>query len=346
MTDKSKSDDFDFEEYLNTEVGPNATAIDREPMVLAKYLREILSRLRSMEHPKTVVLLTPDQLEQLFSKSTALAFTLWQHLSAVERLLGIEEWQTRNPQLWEEISSGRTLCGLATTNLGRPGGAGVNGKETEAGFILNGSAPWVCGNGIFDLLLVGFETLDSVVFSIIEAPEKTLSEQNQVSIHKMSCLNGTATYKLTFTERVVSHSATVSRKIKTGPPIPRPSRYVIPELGIALNAMSETNKIALSSSHPKQKFVNEALTELNHRVQQLKSKRDSNEDTEVLIPLRDELIRDAVRLFVLANGATALAADSLASRLQLEVLLLDCVVQQPKVIENKIRMTSKAKIDS
>lgn len=330
---------FSFDRYVEEFVGANANQIDKDPGLLGQCIKEIILGLQQTE-PNSLVLLTLEQLEKLFSKSTALAFTLWQHLGATEKLSEVEEWQQRNPDLWRKIASGETLCGLATTNLGKPGGAGIRGQESEDGFILNGVAPWVCGNGIFSHLVVGFETDDSVVFSVIDAPVGstiTAMKNTEAVLHSLSCLNGSATYQLKFANQQISKSTVVNRKFKSGSPQIRPSRYVIPELGIAMGVIEEIDRISNISNHPKQVFVKESLAKLVDRLIAIRKMRKSGESLDVLIPIRDELIRDSIRLLCLATGAGALTKDSLVSRLQLELILLDSVVQMPTVISKKIR---------
>jgi len=67
-------------------------------------------------------------LESIFSVSTALAFTLWQHLGAMEWLSASADWLAERPQVFAEA-------------------------DGKGGFALSGVLPWVTGHGIFPRLI-------------------------------------------------------------------------------------------------------------------------------------------------------------------------------------------------
>lgn len=336
---------FDFDSFTTKNVLPNAHVLDSDPHEVKRHIRDLLTGLKSVK-TDLLVLPTLEQLEKLFASSTALAFTLSQHISAVERLKESETWQDTNGELWQKIAQAEILCGLATTNLSKPGGAGIQAKETSDKFVLNGTAPWVCGYGLFEKLVVGFEAQDSVLFALIDSPYPDRpSERMSAILHKLAALNGSATYQLKFSEKEIAQSAIISRRQKTGAKsMPRPSAFVIPELGMAMGAIEAIRKIAMNSDHPRQQFVKDALHALDKRLSDIRKKRNENTPPVELIPLRDELIRDANRLLVLATGAQALKAGSLASRLHLEFLLMDAVIQSPEVIARKAQLTGAEKV--
>lgn len=338
---------FDFDGYLDQFVIPYAFEIDRSPDRVAKCVRDILAGIHEI-NPEAVALPSPEQHERLFSVSTTLAFTMGQHLSAVDRLTGQQTWQEKNPEFWREISSGRTLCGLATTNIAKPGGAGIQAKYEPNGFRLSGEAPWVCGYGIYDVVLIGFAVEKEVVFSIIEAPTRARPETMAgvtTILHDLNCLEGTATYRLQFHGKFIGEDTVVHRVIPKGHAIPRPSRYVIPEIGIAKRAIEATRLMVSHSTHPKHQIAARALAVLDERLKDIEAKRNAGENLNTLTLLRDDLTRDAIRLLGIAQGARSLEKGNLVSKLQLEFLLLDAVIQAVPVLEEKMMVTARGRVD-
>lgn len=316
--------------------------MDKDPYFVALTLK---SFLKEASHPPELV--SNAALQSLFKESTTVAFAAWQHLAAVERLSHLVQWQTDHAELWLSLSSGTKLCGLATTHLGRPDGASIVAAQVETGYLLNGHAAWVCGYKIFDFLLVGFETESEINFAIIDFPNDIIPKAIigiSVSPVKMVCLEGTSTVQIDFKNMFVSSGALISTRIKSSPAAPpRVSRYIIPELGIGERAMEEIQNIIARSNHPKTKSLATALGNLRLRFDDITKLRKENTSTEILIPLRDDFNRDAVRIFSLAAGSAAFLSGSLVSRLYLELILLDSVLQAPKIIEEKILSTSKRK---
>lgn len=337
---------FDFESHINETILPNASQLDSDASLVGHQICEIMTGL-ALDSTDAIVSPNLPQLELLFSASTALAFTLSQHVSAVDRLALAEDWQNRNPNLWQDIKRGRYLCGLGTTNLGKPGGAGVQAIEADNGFVLNGIAPWVCGYGIFQGLVLGFETANSYVFALIDFPHPLRSgslTNIEVRAHNLACLNGTATCAIHFQNALISLDRIVSSRDKNIAGRPRTARgYLIPELGMAVGAIREVKKTIETSSHPRLVPVEKSLGLLEDRLTKIRQLRDAGECAEKLIVLRDELIHDANRLLVLAQGARALEKGSLASRAQLEFMLMDTIIQAPEVFAEKAHLIGSAK---
>lgn len=88
-----------FDQYLKTEVITNAQFISEERGLTKLHLRHLLHLCQGSS--SLPIMLTPDELEKLYGASTALAFCTAQHLAAVERLSGLQDWQKSNPKLWE-----------------------------------------------------------------------------------------------------------------------------------------------------------------------------------------------------------------------------------------------------
>lgn len=338
-----KDSNFNLAYFLENDVLPYSTSIDSDPAALEVCLRKLILGLAGNIRMETD-LPSNEDLESIFGASTSLAFTLWQHLAAVERLQALESWQQKHPVVWNSIVKGEKICGLATTHLAKPGGAGILATLQSEHYLLSGKAPWVCGFGIFDLLLIGFETDSEVVFALTEFPnEFNIASMNAITYkrHQMICLNGTSTVNMTFNQKIISFSDIVSSRTKMHPPLPRKSKFVIPELGIGKAAINESVKIITGSKHPRHQLVNKSVLNLKNRLAEIEEMRSSESDLTRLVFLRDEFNRDAIRLLTLAMGAEALNRDSLPAKLSLETILLDSVVQAPATLELKISHTGK-----
>lgn len=330
---------FDLQDFLDAEVRPISSEIDKDIYTLKTVLRKLASGISSRVR-NSHRLPSTDELEKIFGSSTALAFTYWQHLAAIERLQSAPEWQNSNQELWASMVSGEKLCGLATTHLAKPGGAGLQGILNQQGYAVNGSAPWVCGRDIFDLLLVGFETEESIVFSLVDFP-KSYSENIVIESQKMTCLNGTGTCRIRFDDFPIYHRQIVSIRKKDILPAPRKTAFIIPELGIGKEVLRQIDLLVGNSDHPRHLLVKNSLSELTSRLGLIERARERGLDLDELVPMRDEFNRDAIRLYSIALGAQALKIDSIVSRLQLEMFLFDSVIQTPSAMSRKISNIGK-----
>ena len=347
VTSQNAKSTFNYENFLKNEIALNAHLIDQNPIILCGFIRQLAGeagRSGSELNP-----FTNSHLESLFGVSAALAFTFWQHLAACERLANHVDWQSKNLNVWNGIRDGQALCGLATTNLAKPGGASLRGIETPDGFLINGEAPWVCGFSIFDYLLVGFETEDSICFATVPFPSRlaqTSVGAIEVVPQKMSCLNGSATVAMKFSAFVVANEFLVSRRFKSDPPVGRTSKYVIPEIGIAQEGILEVSKLVENSKHPRHAIANSMLPILQSRLDNLRLMRSASAPMDELISARDELNRDVVRIWGLALGANAIVKDNPVSRVHLELQLLDIVLQPAVVLQRKIAETAKGRFET
>ncbi len=326
---------FEYDDFL-ARVRGAASTIDRDPEVLNRFLRELV-----MECSKEGSSLNPFQnqhMEKLFGASTALAFTLWQHLAACERLSEYSEWQAENDSVWQNLISGRSLCGLATTHLARPSGPSIKGELKGEQLVISGQADWVCGWGLFDHLLVGFELGEEICFAVTSFPGVSEETGNRAVIvpQAMACLGGSGTVSIEFRNYPISIQSLVSRRSKNNAPMPRPSRFLVPEIGIAKYAVTEIERQGAVTTHPRKKMVLESLDNVKERIQALEElkKRGSLDE---LMYLRDEINRDAVRLLAINEGAHSIHPESHVPRLQLELLLLDSVAQPPSCFARKVK---------
>lgn len=325
---------FNFEDLLNSDLKFEANLIDSDRVVLRERMIQLLRSCADAS--QSPVILRPSELEQIYGVSTALAFTLAQHLAAIERLSGIPDWQERNKSLWQELSSASVLCGLATTHLAKPSGSSLSANETADGFYVSGSSMWVCGFEIFDKLLVGFDTKDLIVFAIIDFPNYS-TDEIEITVHEMTALNGMGTVNLKFNNHFISKSAMVSSREKgNGTVSNRPSRYVIPEMGLGKRALSEVREIIKDSESPKHKLISEALPGLELRLKKIEDLRSMGMTAD-LVFLKDEFLRDAVRLLGVAVGPKALLKDNLVAKMQNEVMFLENPVQPPAAIAARIK---------
>lgn len=330
--------EFNLDEFIESDIFPNATEIDSDINFLKDTLNDLVKGIsKSIDLSKDLP--SNSDLEKLFGASTALAFTFWQHLAVIERLQGLPVWQNKNQELWHSLVSGVKTCALATTHLAKPGGAGLIGHSTEMGFLVNGEAPWVCGYGIFDFILIGFETNDSIVFALTELPKSSKNEFT-AETQEMICLNGTGTNSLKFNKMTISVNEVVSQRKKDSLPIARKTKYIIPELGIGKTALKQTRLLVSNSKHPRHILVSGVIDSLNVRLEEIETAKRIL-DLDKLVSMRDEFNRDAIRLLSIAVGAAALHKNSLVSRLHLETFLFDSVVHSPESFALKISKIGK-----
>ncbi|MDE2313469.1 MAG: hypothetical protein KGL04_04760 [Elusimicrobia bacterium] len=311
---------------------PQDTAeISRNPRALKAALNKIV-RIAAAKRRGSLPMINDAELTSVFSISTALGFTLWQHLAAVERLGQSPEWQAKNAKLWPALRDGKELVGLATTHLARPENPQVHAKRTRDGsFLISGRFPWVSGFGMFNYLRVGFRIEDETVFALVDFPAgNAKSGKNRIRIERipLGCLEGTATVCIEFKNWNVLESQVISRRKGPHAPGGVASFYRYPDIGMAKAALGECERIlgsgknGLKGSREKQGLVRRLRERLGH-IEIATAKRM----TDALEFAKDECIRDSVRMLSLISGGKSLFRDSLAFRLNQELLLLDAVFQ-------------------
>lgn len=128
----------------------------------------------------------------------------------------------------------------------------------------------------------------------------------------------------------------VSSRGLTPQNLPRPTQYLIPELGIGRGALALLEENLTLKTHPKSLALDQALQKLKTRLKNIERLRDENPDSPQLVVDRDNFNRDSVRLLALGLGSQSLKKSSTVLRLQSELLLLDCVVHAPEVLNLKI----------
>ena len=135
-----------------------------------------------------------DAVELLASGCLASTFVWIQHL----RLLGAVLDPDASPYVRSLLTSvvrGETRGGVALTGL-QPGPPRLSATRTPAGWALHGSAPWVSGWGLVDLISVAARGPEDTVVSVL-VPAR---EQPGLSVTRrhLSALNATGTVSLTF----------------------------------------------------------------------------------------------------------------------------------------------------
>lgn len=336
----SLTTELDFDQFLTQEIKPQASALDTDSAALHRALKTLLATLNAKNPSLRPLLPTNSELERVYSVSGALAFTLWQHLAAVERLSTYPEWQERNAELWEEISSGNHLVGLATTHLAHPGAPKLVGKKNREDFLVSGTAPWVTGLEIFDSLLLAFDSDNEIVFSLIPFPSSlsTSSDQIQFERYQLACMNASNTFSMQVKSLHIRSQQIVFKFEKNVPRSPRATRYIFPELGLVDAVIDEIRRICERSTHPRHLETLNLLPKLLTRLQDLKSVRENIDPKDILEKTykKDQLVHDAIRMLILTEGGSALLNKSIASRLYREALTLDVLIQDQKLIKQKL----------
>lgn len=312
-----------LDDHLKLISGAAAARIGREPGALREALLGIIG---TVSQP-----MGNSQLEAIFAASTALGFTIWQHLAAMERLTLAEGWQAENAELWMKLKQGSEFVGLATTHLANAENIHVRAEAIGKGaFELSGTLPWVTGHGIFSRLIVGFRLGEEFVFALVDFPCLGKAGGVEVEMVDLGCLQGTATVKIHLDKGVVRGEQIIGRRpIKSSVAKSR-STYAFPDLGIAKAALTECDRLigTRSSLSPRDLEARlEPVRRLYARVQALRESAASGPVTDNEHFLKDECIRDSVRLLALTSGGNSLCRESLAFRLQQEILLLDAVIQ-------------------
>lgn len=144
------------EAFLLEQIRPRATKIDQDVSELLWALDEMASRgLLGLRVPESHGGLgVSDMAFRRFQETSArcsgaLAFLQTQHQSACGFIATSGNETARNTFL-AKMASGQIRCGIAFSQLRRPGPPMMTANRVEGGYVLNGTAPWITGWGIFD----------------------------------------------------------------------------------------------------------------------------------------------------------------------------------------------------
>jgi alkylation response protein AidB-like acyl-CoA dehydrogenase len=140
-----------------------------------------------------------DAMEELASSCLATTFVLAQHFRLLGAMLDPATPASIREPMLARVVRGETKGGVALTGL-LPGPSSLLAKAVPGGWLLEGTAPWVSGWGIVDVLYVfargpaGPEG-ETVVTALLDArPQEGLS----VAPLHLSALNATRTVRLGF----------------------------------------------------------------------------------------------------------------------------------------------------
>lgn len=148
------------EEYLATEVGPQANLIDGDAEALRRALhglrdRKLMALRRPVEFGGPELDETSFRLfqESVARRSGSLAFLQTQHQSAVSMIAkwGSDELRGEYlPRMADEH-----LVGIGFSQLRRPGEPIMRAVRGDGGYFLDGLVPWVTGHGFYHGFLIG-----------------------------------------------------------------------------------------------------------------------------------------------------------------------------------------------
>jgi hypothetical protein len=322
---------FSWEEFLSS-IESNSNQLDRDSNLLFKTIQDLLRGCHS-QHGRAP---ENEELLEIFSRSTALGFTLWQHLAALERIEGAAEWRELNSELYKDIAQGVLTVGLATTHLAKESGSPLRGKKVSGGYLLNGQIPWCTGFSYFEKVIIGFETERGIGFGISKMPGVWAPQSAwTVSRLDLSVLDSTSTITAKIQDLFLADHEILSFREKGVKVNSKDSQYRMPELGMALGTLREVKKKIGGGA--KFKSISEALEVL--RAEILGLRRIALDPSCAILDQhqyeKSDLIRRAAQLLVLASGGSSIRAGSEVSRRWLETLLLDIVIQPPSLVTMK-----------
>lgn len=280
-----------------------------------------------------------EDIKTLFGVSVPVAFTMCQHLAAIERLQNTTDWKVKNEAVLKSIEKAETLVGLGTTHLASPLGNLLEGKIEANHISVNGKIPWASGQQLFDKLVIGFRTEEELIFALIDFP-KTETPHHKIFPHELTIMNSTNSVALELKDLKIDKKDIISRRELTAPAKPWPTQYWHSEIGIAKECFYKIEEWLKNTQHPKSKNVEIALKELKNQVdaiekieKNLPSEDDNNQTTMQI----QNLINNSLRLLILARGSSILKNGFDILLLQSQSNLLDLWIQSPDLINAKIR---------
>lgn len=161
------------EEFLDSDVRPNANLIDGDEEALGRALQGLRDRnLMALRRPVEFGGPELDEMSfRLFQESVArrsgsLAFLQTQHQSAVSM---ISRWGTE--QLKSDFlpkMANERMVGIGFSQLRRPGEPILKARRVDGGYRLDGVVPWVTGHNFYQEFLIGAAMPDGEsVFGIV-----------------------------------------------------------------------------------------------------------------------------------------------------------------------------------
>lgn len=145
-------------------------------------------------------------LEALAGGCLSTAFVWIQHLGVLRAALHSEHAHVRDE--WAEpLARGDRRGGLALGGA-LPGSPLLRARETDGGWLLDGTSPWLSGWGLIDVVHTGARTDDDrLVWMFVDARE---SDTLQVELHELMVLRATITVRADFAAHFVPDERVVS----------------------------------------------------------------------------------------------------------------------------------------
>lgn len=323
----SKKDPVAWEDLIS-QMKKDIFRLDHSPKAIEQAIRDVLHN----ENKGSNLYLSNGKLRDLFRVSGCLGFTMWQNLSAFERLFHSPNWQSKNKMVWDQVSSSNALLGLGVTHLMKED-CPLVGIEKEGTFEVSGEIPWISGIGLFQYFLIGFR-IDNHNYIVHIESEKLLNEKNiKKNTLDLVAFHGTNSVRLKIDRLEIPKSSLVV-KFKLGEKSQNYlTKYVFPETGMARRALEEVNSI--NPNNDDIILLDKALSELESKAE--KAIEESNYgDFFDLYVKRDSLINNCIRTLALYEGGKAMTTEGLSGLLNKQSLLLDIVIQPAKVKQLKV----------
>lgn len=206
------------EEFLQTEVAPNAAAIDLDVDALRVALdglcrRELMALRRPAEYGGPAL---SEPAFRAFQESVArysgsLAFLQTQHQSAVS-MLSKSDNEALKEEYLPKMGNGEKLVGIGFSQLRRGSPPIMRAEECDGGHLLNGEVPWITGFGLYPEFMIGASLPDGqALFAIVPFSEKS-SSGGTIDISdpmKLAAMESAQTVRGTFTNWFVPASEVV-----------------------------------------------------------------------------------------------------------------------------------------
>ena len=346
MNDKLES----IESFLRKEITPLANKIDRDWEALKIAIDKMGDRswlaLKVSPELGGSGLSEADYRRLQISMarvSGALTFLQTQHQSAVSKLAKSNNKSLR--QFFPDAATGKVKIGVGFSHLRRMGTPVMQARQTEAGYILTGTVPWITGYNFFDFFIVGATLPDGrELYGLLPFQDSLQESGGKLTFSEpMKLLAVTATN--TVSAEVEKWFLESDRIVTINPPraIHASSRQNILNHGFfALGCAYAALDILEAIAHKKSlDFLQESWLDLQSEVKENEAKAiafigDQNVSYEQKLQLRARTIELAQRCSqaaVIASSGVANYLYSDAGRVYREALLFSVSGQTTDVMQ-------------
>ncbi len=256
-------------------------------------------------------------IEMFASGCLTTTFVWTQHLGAT--LAAHNSEGPVKAELADELASGRKRGGVAFAHMLRPGTPMTTTEPANAGWKMNGSAPWVTGWGHIDVVHAAARHGDDIVWALIDAVDSPTLTSTQV---RFATVDSTQTKLLEFRD----HHVPASRIAKVENYEVWRARY---RLGLRANG-----SLALGVANRCCQLLGD--TALTARLDSLRSQLDTADpaDNDVMSAARAEASLFAVTAataLVAKIGGTSVMMTQHAQRLMREAMFVMVQGQTPTI---------------